>query len=375
MSKIFERYIHPGFVFAGGTIGVGFLSLPYIASRVGIGIFFIYFLIISFITVMLNLAFCDVSLKTPDFKRFPGFVEKYFGKKTKFLSTILLLIAGFGILLAYLIVGGQFFASLFQKYLGGSQMIYTFIYFGIACLAVLFNFKVISRVIFFILGFLALSLCLIFLKGFFYIQPSNFQFISPNFQNNWFLPFGPILFSLWGAGFVPQVEEMIKKSKNSLKKIILISTIAVAIFYFLFTLLILGISGIKTTQTALPGLAKFFDGIVFIALLAGSAAILNAFIAQSNILKEALIYDLKINRKQAFVMICFTPMILFLLGFNAFIGIISFIGGVIISIFGIIIMLMYRKIGGMNIITYPLILIFVFSIVYQIFYFLWLGIS
>lgn len=369
MSKVFERYIYPSLAFIGGTIGVGFLSLPYIASKVGLGVFSIYLILLTIFIIMLNIAFAEVSLKTPDFKRFPGFVEKYFGKKAKFFSAILLLVAEFGTLLAYVIVGSQFLHAVFSPYIGGSVTFYALFYFITASLIVFFHLKIISKILLFIFSFLGLSLLCIFYQAIFHINLSNFQIVSPDFSQHWFLPFGALLFSLWGVGFIPEVEEMVGKNKKNLKKIIFISTIGISVFYFIFTCFILGVSGRETSSVALTSLEKIFDGITIPALLTGSAAIFSAFVVHANLLKETLMYDLKITKNQAFVMACFTPMILFFVGFNSFIGIISFIGGVILSIFGILILLMYRKIKGKNRIMYPFSFLLFIFIIYQ----LWRG--
>ncbi|MDP2741348.1 MAG: hypothetical protein Q8O66_01510, partial [bacterium] len=62
-------------------------------------------------------------------------------------------------------------------------------------------------------------------------------------------------------------------------------------------------------------------------------------------------------------------LVLFLLGLNSFIGLISFIGGVLLGIDGILILLMYKKIGGKKKVIYPLVLIFLLGIIYEIAYF------
>ena len=69
-------------------------------------------------------------------------------------------------------------------------------------------------------------------------------------------------------------------------------------------------------------------------------------------------------------MTCFTPMILFLLGLKSFIPLLSFTGGVFLGIDGILILLMYKKIGGKNIIIYPLSLVFLLGVIYEIIYFI-----
>jgi len=196
----------------------------------------------------------------------------------------------------------------------------------------------------------------------------NSNFKSP--ISNLFLPYGALLFSLWGAGLMPEVEEMLRGQKAKLKKVVIISTIGTAVFYFLFMVLILGLTGNNTSPTALDGLTGAVPApVVALSLLAGALATLAAFITQGIVLKKTLMFDLKIKHWQAFVMTCFTPMVFFLLGVKSFIPIISLVGGALLGLNGILILLMYKKIGGKKIIIYPLSLIFILGIIYELIYF------
>jgi len=370
MRNLFKDYIYPIAVFSGGMVGVGFLSLPYIAMKAGIWLTLIYFLVLTALIIVIDLIFAEISLKTPDFKRFPGFVGHYLGKYAEALAILATVFGTLGVLLVYLLVGGNFLASALQPFLHGNIFTYTLIYFLIASVIVYFDIKIISKVEFWVLILLFASLVFIFFQGFTQIKLSNI-FIPASGVTNFFLPYGALLFSLWGIGLIPETEEMIRGKKKNLKIIIIISTLIVSIFYLLFIFLILGISGNGTTQTAIDGLRKFLGGTALsVALLAGALATLTAFIAQGTILKKVLIYDLKIKHWQAFVMTCFTPLILLLLGFNSFIPLISFIGGVLLGIDGILILLMYKKTGGKNIIIYPLSLVFLLGLIYEIIYFI-----
>jgi hypothetical protein len=107
-----------------------------------------------------------------------------------------------------------------------------------------------------------------------------------------------------------------------------------------------------------------------LSLVAGVLATFTAFIMQGVILKESLQYDFKIKHWQAFVMASCVPLILFLLGFKSFITLVSLFGGFFLGISGILILLMYKKIGGKNIIIYPLSLVFLLGVIYEIIYFI-----
>jgi len=369
-KDLFKNYIYPIAVFSGGMVGVGFLALPYITMQTGVWVMLLYFLFLTALVVAINLIFCQISLKTPDFKRFPGFVGYYLGKWPKFFTMLSVILANLGVLLVYLLIGGQFLSSVFRPLFSGSVLIYVLIYFFVASIIIYFDIKAVSKAAFWVMILLFLSLFFIFIEGFHQINMANFQFSILNFQNV-FLPYGPLLFALWGISLIPEVEEMLQRGKKRLKTIVTISTILVSVFYFIFIILILGITGKNTSETALQGLSNFLPAaLVSISLLMGALATFTAFITQGIIFKKTLMFDLKIKHWQAFVMTCFPPLILFLLGLKSFIPLLSFIGGILLGINGILILMMYKKIGGKNIIIYPLSLVFLLGVIYEIIYFI-----
>jgi len=390
IKNLFKDYIYPIAVFCGGMVGVGFLSLPHVAMRSGIWTMLLYFLVLTAMVVAINLIFCQISLKTPDFKRFPGFVGYYLGKWPKFFAMISVILGTIGVLLAYLLVGGQFLSSVFQPIFSGNILAYVFVYFFIVSVIIYFDIKIVARVEFWVMALLFLAVLFIFIAGFSQIKLSNIFFSRqggiPLSGTNLFLPYGPLLFALWGIGLIPEVEEMLAgpngRSKDSpkrrLKTIITVSTIIISGFYLLFVFLILGITGERTDPTALAGLKSFLpEAVVSVALLIGALATFTAFIMQGIIFKKTLMFDLKIKHWQAFVMTCFPPLILFLLGLNSFIPLLSFVGGVLLGINGILILLMYRKIACLpagrvakNITIWVLSFVFILGVIYEIVYFI-----
>lgn len=371
-KNILKNYVYPIALFSGGMIGVGFLSLPYIAMKAGIWLMAGYFLILTTLVVVVNLIFCQISLKTPDFNRFPGFVGHYLGKWPKFFTMVSVIVGTIGVLLVYLLVGGQFLSSVFHTLLPWNSLTYVLVYFFIVSIIIYFDVKVIAKTEFWVIVLLFIFLIFIFINGCGQIKLSNIISINwKDLADNFFLPYGPLLFALWGIGLIPEVEEMIKGRKNNLKLIVTASTIGISIFYFLFVLLILGITGKQTDPTALDGLKGILPNVlVLISLLIGTLATFTAFVTQGIIFKKTLMFDLKIKHWQAFVMTCCPPLILFLIGVKSFIPLLSFVGGVLLGIDGILVLLMYKKIGGKNIIIYPLSLIFLLGVIYEIIYFI-----
>jgi len=366
-NNILKNYIYPIVTISGSIIGVGFFSLPYITMKVGIWIMLAYFLVLGFLVILIHLMYSEVALKTPDYKRFPGFVGFHLGKWFGKFSLVSTTLGSFGVLLVYLIIGSEFLSNVFLPIFGGSKLLYVFIFFILASLIIYFGIKIVSKIELGVLIFLLLVLLMIFIKGFFQIKIENLFVGNMDYGiKNLFLPYGAVMFSLWGTGMIPEVEEMLEE-KKSIKKIVTIAILIPAIIYLVFIFLVLGITGNGTTESALVGLKSFLgSGLASLGVLIGVATTFVGFITLGLTLKKMLIYDLKIKSFHSWAIVCFVPLILFLIGLNSFIGLISFIGGVLLGIDGILILLMYKKIGGKNLLIYPLSLIFIFGIIYEL---------
>lgn len=372
MSDLFRNYIYPVATLSGSIVGVGFLSLPYIAMNVGFIPMLFYFVILTTVVTTLHVIVAEISLETPDFKRFPGFVGYYLGEWSERFTLVLWIIGSIGVRLVYLLIGSQFLAAILVPVFGGTILQYAILYFAISSIFIFVGIKAISRAEFWIICLLVLSLLLIFIKGFPYFHISNLFIGNWSLgSGNFFLPYGAILFSLWGTGLVPEVEEMLRGRKRSLKKVVIIATVLPAIFYVLFTVLVLGITGAATTESALIGLKGFLgNGVMALALFVGILGTFNGMVSSGLLMNKVLAYDMKIASFPAWVFTCFPPLILFLMGFNSFIPLIAFIGGVLLGVEGILVVLIYQKLKHWSPATYLLSLIFILGIVYEIYYFL-----
>jgi len=356
---------------SGTIIGAGIFSLPYIASKVGLLLMFFYIVVLGILVNLVHLYLGEIALQTPDNKRLAGFAKIHLGDWAEKIASFSTIFGFFGALLAYLVIGGEFLGNLLSPIFGGSSFFYVILFFSLGSFVIFSGIKAIAKIEFWGMFLFLTILLFIFFNKISLISGANLVFLPKSLgSGNWFLPYGPILFSLWGASIIPEAEEMIPDKKHLLKKI-LVSAILIPIFvYLLFTFLVLGITGTQTTESALGGLGKALgSGFMSLVFLFGFLTTFNAFLSAGVTLKKSFLYDLKIERKIAWAITCFVPLILFLMGIKSFIPIISIIGGVTIGIDGILILLMYHKINRKNILVYPLILIFIFGIIYEIIYF------
>lgn len=369
MTKL-KAFIYSLSVISGTIIGVGLFSLPYITAKVGMGIILGYFLVLGTLVVVVHLFFGELALRTPDFKRLPGFARIYLGRRGEKIAIVSAVLGLFGAILAYLIVGGEFLKELLSPIFGGNIIIYTLFYFAIGAGLIYFGIKAIAKVEFWGLILFFLILFVVFFKSFPNIRLLNL-FPEPDF-NRFFFPYGPILFSLWGATVIPEIEEMLGENKRLFKKIIPLAILTPICVYLIFISLILGITGKDTTESALLGLRNFLSNEMYSLLLFfGILTTFTSFITLGLTLRNVFNYDLKIGKNLSWAITCFFPLALFFLGFKNFIPIISFVGAVMLGIDGILILLMYQKIKTKKIkfLTIPLISIFILGIIYEIIHF------
>jgi len=351
---------------ANTIIGVGFFALPYITLQTGFKIILLYFLILTTLVIIVHEIFGQISLKTPDYKRFPGFVEYHLGKKVGKISVLTTIFSLLGSILVYLIVGGEFLGDLLFK--NSNFLLASILYWLIGTIIIFLDIKIVSKVSSLSLLFLLAILFSIFLKGKSFFNLNNIP-LNPKILNfkTLFLPYGPILFSLWGASIIPEIEEMISDRKYLLPKIIKSAILFSSLCYLFFIITILGITGKSTTPSALSGLKTFLgDKFSVLVFLFGLITTFTSYISLGLTLKKILIYDLKIKKVLSIFIIAFVPLILFLSGIKNFIEVISFLGAIILGIDGILILLIYKKIESKKSkISLGLISIFILGIIYE----------
>jgi amino acid permease len=369
-SKKFFIFISALGTLAGTIVGVGFFALPYLTLEVGIIVMIFYFIFVSFLAILIHYLWGKIALLTPDYKRFPGFAKLYLGEKFEKAAYLISIFFLLGSLLAYLIVGGEFLAKLFEPIFGFNLFLFTTLYFLIGSIFIIFDIKAISKlglmgfILFFgiLISFFFFAKNQIHLENLFIIQPQKINF------STLLLPYGVLLFSLWGTALIPEVEEMLGENKNLLFPVIIFSILIATFIYLFFIFLTLGICGEKTTESALTCFSHFLDQrLVILSLFFGFLTTFTSFVPLGITLKKILWYDFGLSDKKSTFLTCFLPYFLYLLGFKKFISVISFVGAIFLGLEAILILLMYKKINPKSQIVTFLSLPFLLGIVVKIF--------
>lgn len=328
-------------LFCASIIGAGFLILPYTALRFGFWGIVFYFIILTILMCIIYSLFGRVVWNTKEICSVPGYVGKYLGQKVRNFSVFISATGIVGILLIYIIIGGKFLTLLFAPYLGGSVIFYTMIFFlFMSLLLYIKNEYDRSHIVNFGMLLISFLVLLIFIiEGLPFFDVTN---LKSGFNLDYIgLPYGIILFSLWALSTVPEVKKM-AFSEKELKVILCFGTLISAIFYLLFTITILGVSGNTTSEEALSGFIKIIGGnIIKIGLVFGLLTILDSFLAFGLDLKRIFYRDARLSKTLAWFFACFLPLSLFLMNLRDFVNIMYVVGAFLFTTEIIIMVLVY----------------------------------
>jgi tyrosine-specific transport protein len=318
------------FLLLGTIIGAGMFSLPISLGRTGTLIFLLFTLALSYLLGKVNWFYHQVIEKVKDRHQLPGYVKKILGERASFVATISLLFSTFGALLAYLILSGQFISKIAPlSATQGSWLFYTLmfllLFFGGRHLEVLDVFITIAKL-------LILGVVIVFTFNPTVLSASLRLFPAELGFKSLLLAYGAILFALTGYSIVPELkkEGSIRQSINWAQ---IISVVIYVFFAFNFLPFISG-DGFWLSN---PLHSFLFN-------LAGIFGVLTPYLMLSWVSYDLLDKDLGFPKKEALILTLVAPLLLYLLGLNDFMAVLSVSGGVFLGMIAILIAQMYAKV-------------------------------
>lgn len=377
-GKLFEAIA----LLVGTIIGAGIFGIPYAVSKVGFAIGFFYILFLGTAVLITTLCYGEVILRTKETHQMVGYAQKYLGSLGKNILSFSLIFGIYGALLAYMIGIGDFANAILSPYFGGTPFLYAAIFFILGSLVIFFGLRVVAKFEKIMVLVLILVIILIFIFGISHVKFENLISFNKNYL---FLPYGVILFAFTGATAVADMRKVLFRQETKLKKAIFFGHLIPFLIYSIFAFVVCGVTGQKTSEEAIIGLSDFLGQKIFtLGAILGILTMSTSFFTLGLVLKEIFIYDYKLNNVISWILTCFVPFLVFLLGLVSFIKVIAMVGAITGGLNGIVILLMYLKTKekgeqkpafSLNIprlIIYILFLIFGLGILYQIYY-LFLG--
>lgn len=326
----------------GTAVGAGIFGLPYTFAQSGFFIGCAYVVTLGAILLLVNLAYGEVVLHTAGTHQFPAYVEKYLGKRWKWLSLASLFIGLYGALAAYFLEVTVLLRTILQPVLGGADIWYLLGYVCVVAAALYVGLRAVANAE----KVLMVTMLTLVIALFIFALPrvTGAHYFSAG-TGNVFLPYGVVLFALAAAASIPDMKNVLSGQRRLLKKAIVIGSIIPIFVYLVFSFSIVGITGPATTESAVLGLGKVLGPT---SLVLGSAfgiiTMSTSLLMCGLVLKEIYLYDYKISPWLAWLAVLIPPLVIVLFKFLSFIEILGLSGALIGGVDGIIIMKMHRHV-------------------------------
>jgi len=200
-------------------------------------------------------------------------------------------------------------------------LIYTTIYFLLGAVLIYTGIKGVSVVEFLIASLFGIILVLFVIRLSPIIDFNNLSFINTRAI---FLPYGIVVFSLWGSSIIPEMKEMLGRKKKLLRKAIIIGICWAAFSYLLFSASIVGYCGEKTTSDAFFCLSTGLGGrMAQLGYFLGAITCFSAFLIMGLTLKKSFHYDYKWPKSISWAVASVIPFLLYFSGLKNYINIIG----------------------------------------------------
>ena len=291
----------------GFIIGAGILGIPYVVAKSGFIIGLIDIIIIGLAFLIINLYLGEVILRTKGLHQLTGYAEKYLGKIGKGFMIFSMVFGMYGALVAYILKEGEFLFAILKDIFGGTPFIYSLLFFFFASYLIFKDIKLVEKYETCLVSLLLIIIAVIFFISFKRIDYTNLQHFYPS---RFFIPFGVILFAFFSTAALPELGEELKNNKKLMKKAIIIGSIIPIIIYIVFTLIIIGVTGINTTDGAIIGLGNVLGyNALLLGTIFGILTMATSFIAVGLALKEMYNFDFKLSRRKSATITCLIPLI------------------------------------------------------------------
>lgn len=337
-NKYSRNFWFAVFALVGTTIGAGIFSLPYVFGKAGFFIGLAEFIILVGIVLLIQQILGEITLRTSGHKRLVGLASYYLGGLWGKLVTMSVLLGGIGVLLVYIIFGGKFLSLITGWDLFLSSIIF-FLFWFFAILAKPKNF---GKTEFYISAFVIFIIVTISILNLGFINLNNFRGFE---MKSLLLPYGVILFAITGYTVIPKMEDLLGGEKYKLKKAIKYGTLIPAAVYLIFVFVILGVSGKFTSSDAMFGFSQVINSsfLLLIGSVLGLLAVAGAALSYGVYFRETLWYDLKLNKKIAWILTGLIPLFLFVLGVRDAVPVINIVGALFFGFQAIVILMIHKK--------------------------------
>lgn len=312
----------------GTIIGAGLFAVPGVYMRLGLGRGVALTVFLGAMLTFLSLMVAEAILRTKGKMRLPGMVRLYLHPALGTLQAMSAMIGFWGALLAYLLLGGSFLATLFSSSLALPLWVWQLGFYGACAAVVIAGIALVGKMEFWITSALIL-VCLLFLAR---LAPhADIAHLSFDPQTDFFSQYGILLFALYGSSAIANVRELLVHRERELPSTILCGGFVATVLTALFGAAVFAVSGAGTTDDAINGLVPYIGhAAITLGAVLGLLAVSTSFFSAGLYLRDLFRLDYRLSPVWAAVAALGMPLVLFFLGVQQFLPILGFVG----SLFG-----------------------------------------
>lgn len=320
----------------GAIVGAGVLGIPFVVAQSGVLIGVLYILILGVLVTYVHLMIGEVTLRTQKKMQVPGLARKYLGTLGGWIMGIDYVFFSYMAIVAYIVASGDVLAALFPIL---SAFQWSLIFFSLLAIVVYVGLNGV-KVAELVLAMIMLTLLIvIMMSGIPHIDPSNLLVIQ---FANVFVPFGVIMFAMGGASAVPEMENLLPHAGKKIERTLIIGTLTTVLLYMMFTIVVVGVTGLNTTSVATIGLGQAISQhVVVLGALFALIAMSTSFLTIGLALRRVYEWDCGLPRVFAWVLALGIPLIVYMLGARDFIKTLALAGALGGGLEGILFVCMF----------------------------------
>lgn len=332
-------------ILSGMIMGVGMFGIPFSFAKAGFLLGTIELVLLTLVIIFFHLIYSEIVTRTKEHHRIPGYVRMYIGGRVTYLAWAATIFGIVGTLLVYLLVSARFLSHIVGPVWDYSSELFWSV-FVMACIASITFFSLKKEA--FINGvFTAILIGFILFLVVVLLPSVNTENLTKFDIRNIFVPYGVLLFALSGGAAIPDVVDILGRKRGLIRGAIIFGTLLPACLYFLFALVVVGVSGLGVSEESFLGLSHMVSGKMMItAYITGLLAVFTSFVVLSSNFISLLEFDFGMQRIYGWAIATLTPTVLYIFGFHNFLSIISFLGATSVGIELTLLLSVYHRSGA-----------------------------
>ncbi len=322
-------------------IGVGILSLPFVVAQVGLALGLVLLVAMGAVNLFVLRLYGDLVLMRAGKARFIHVIGRELGHAGTTVASIAFIGSTYGALVAYLLFGGQFLRALLYQWIPMSPLVASIWFFLVASIVTLGGSLLVMRTQRILIPVYLILIAVLALVALPHIDGGHYATIVPA---NIMIPLGVMLFAFQGMTALPEMRDVLARRRALLGKSTMIATAIVALVYIVFTVVIVGVTGARTTENAIVGLGGELGHVaVMIASAIALVTTLTAYLNVTNALVNTYTFDLRLRFIPSWMLTAMIPFALVVLGVHSIASVLGITGGVLGSITAIMMLLAYER--------------------------------